>query len=83
MQELLPILSGLCAGLLLGLLRPAMRLPLGIALAVVLGTLATIITGEYKIGWEFLLIDIPLVGIASLVSLVGLRVLRGVGGRPR
>jgi hypothetical protein len=82
-QELLPILSGLCAGLLLGLLRPAMRLPAGAGLAVLLGTLATVVTGEYKIGWEFLLIDIPLVAIASVISLIGLRVLRGAGGRPR
>jgi len=82
-QELLPILSGLCAGLLLGLLRPGMRLPVGVGLAVLLGTLATIITGEYRISWGFLLIDIPLVAVAAVISLVGVRVLRRAGGPSR
>ncbi|HEV2782356.1 MAG TPA: hypothetical protein VGX25_23435 [Actinophytocola sp.] len=76
MNEILPIVAGLLVGLLLGGLKPARRAPLGVTLAVVLGSLATIITGEYRIGWEFLLIDIPLVGVASVVSYLGARALR-------
>jgi hypothetical protein len=34
----------------------------------VLGTLATVVSGEYRIGWEFLLIDIPLVAVCSLTG---------------
>ena len=59
MSELFPILSGFVLGAALGLLRPNIRMPFGIAAAVVLGAIATVISGEYKIGWEFLLIDIP------------------------
>jgi hypothetical protein len=76
MNEIFPVLGGLAVGFLLGLLRPRLRLPVGIAAAVVLGTTATIISGEYKIGWEFLLIDIPLVGIAAAIGLVSARALR-------
>ncbi|HEX6130323.1 MAG TPA: hypothetical protein VF044_01245 [Actinomycetota bacterium] len=75
-NELLPIVSGLVAGALLGFLRPSLRLPVGIALAVVLGTLATVVSGEYRIGWEFLLIDIPLVGLCAVAGLVTARRLR-------
>lgn len=79
MHELFPILSGVALGAALGLLRPGIRMPFGIAVAVVLGATATIISGEYKIGWEFLLIDIPLVGLTAAAALAGTRVLR----RPR
>lgn len=75
-NELLPIASGLVAGALLGFLRPSLRLPAGIALAVVLGTLATVVSGEYRIGWEFLLIDIPLVGLCAVAGLLTARWLR-------
>jgi hypothetical protein len=39
-----------------------------IAAAVVIGFLATVISGEYKIGWEFLAIDIPGTAIAVAVG---------------
>jgi hypothetical protein len=52
----------------------------------VLGTLATIISGEYKIGWEFLLIDIPLVALSSAAAFATARTIRrriaGDPGRP-
>jgi hypothetical protein len=64
-QELLPIVSGLMAGSLLGYLKPSMRVPLGAASAVALGVLATVVTGEFRVSWAFLLIDIPLVAIAA------------------
>ncbi|HSC90102.1 MAG TPA: hypothetical protein VLB86_00460 [Gaiellaceae bacterium] len=75
-NELLPIASGLVVGALLGLVRPSLRLPVGAALAVLLGTLATIASGEYRIGWEFLLIDIPLVGLCAVAGLVTARRVR-------
>ena len=74
--ELFPIVSGLILGAVLTLIRPHMRLAVGVAAAVVLGTLATVISGEYKIGWEFLLIDIPLVAICSAASFSTVRAAR-------
>jgi hypothetical protein len=53
MNELFPILSGLAVGTMLGLIRPQTRLVVAVAAAVVLGTIATVISGEYKIGWEY------------------------------
>jgi hypothetical protein len=80
--ELFPIVSGLILGAALVLIRPRMRLAVGVAAAVVLGTLATVLSGEYKIGWEFLLIDIPLVGVSAAAGFVILRAVRraGAGG---
>ncbi|HET6686209.1 MAG TPA: hypothetical protein VFH02_06760 [Jiangellaceae bacterium] len=82
MNELFPILSGLAVGTMLGLIRPQTRLVVAVVAAVVLGTIATVISGEYKIGWEFLLIDIPLVGVSSAAGFVILRAVRraGAGG---
>jgi uncharacterized membrane protein AbrB (regulator of aidB expression) len=65
LQELVPLVSGFAVGLALGWLRPALRLPVGALLAVVLGTLATVITGEFEVSWGFLLVDIPLVAAAA------------------
>jgi hypothetical protein len=70
MQELFPLACGLVLGALLGALRPGLRLPIGAALAIVLGVLATVATGEFKTSWSYLLIDIPLVAFAAAVGLV-------------
>ena len=75
MNEIFPIASGLIVGAALGGFAPRVRLLLGVVAAVVLGTLATIISGEYRISWEFLLVDIPLVGLSAAV---GFLVSRGV-----
>ena len=85
MQEIFPMLSGLDVGVVLGSFAPRVRLPLGVVAAVVLGTAATVISGEFRIGWQFLLIDIPLVGVFAAVGLVGSRALRRrvVDGRQR
>jgi hypothetical protein len=83
MHELFPILSGLALGAALGLLRPGIRMPFGIAVAVVLGAIATIISGEYEISWAFLIIDIPLVWLTAAAALAGLRTLRRLLPRNR
>lgn len=79
MGELLPIASGLVCGLVLGLVRPGLRLPVGAALAVALGVLATILTGESEISWAFVLIDIPIVAFSALVGLALARYARHRG----
>jgi hypothetical protein len=70
MQELFPIAFGLILGGALGFVRPSLRLPVGAAMAVVLGVLATFVTGEFKTSWAYLLVDIPLVAIAAVVGLL-------------
>ena len=79
MNELFPVLSGLLVGSLLTLIRPQMRLTAGVVASVVLGTAATIVSGEYRIGWEFLLVDIPLVAIASAAGFATARAIRRRG----
>jgi hypothetical protein len=55
-----------------------MRLLAGAPLAVLFGVVATVISGEFRIGWEYLLIDIPLVGLSAVATLVVTRrVVRG------
>ena len=73
MQELFPLACGLLLGAALGFVRPSIRLPVGVALAVVLGVVATVITGEFKASWAYLLVDIPLVAVAAFVSLLSAR----------
>jgi hypothetical protein len=68
MHELFPITAGLLLGALLQLLRPGLRVPVGVVAAVAIGVTATVISGEYKIGWEFLAIDIPGAGLATIAG---------------
>jgi len=64
-NEVFPIMAGLLCGLLLGPLTARRRVYLGLTSAVVLGVLATIVSGEWRASWAFLLIDIPLVAISA------------------
>jgi hypothetical protein len=68
-EEILPVVSGLVLGALIGLLRPSLRVPVGAALILAFGVLATVVSGEYLISWSFLLIDIPLVAVSAAASL--------------
>jgi hypothetical protein len=82
MQELIPLTAGLLLGAVLGYVRPGMRLAVGAILSVVLGVLATIITGEFRVSWEYILFDIPLVAIsAALGFLVARRIRHPAGAR--
>ena len=67
MEELIPVGFGILLGCALGFVRFSVRLPLGGAVAVVLGITATAVTGEATISWAFVLIDIPMVAVAALV----------------
>jgi hypothetical protein len=78
MQELVPLVSGFAVGLVLGAMRPSIRPWLGGVAAVLLGVLATVVTGEAEISWAFVLIDVPLVALAALC---GLLVARGRASR--
>lgn len=78
MHELFPITAGLLLGSLLQFLRPSLRLPVGLAAAVAIGVTATVISGEYKIGWEFLAIDIPGAAIAMAAGFVATKRVRSL-----
>jgi hypothetical protein len=67
-HELFPIAAGLLIGSGLQFVRPSLRLPIALAAAVAIGSLATVISGEYRIGWEFLPIDVPGTAIAIAVG---------------
>jgi hypothetical protein len=71
MNEVFPIVSGLIIGLLVGLLRPSLRLGVAVLLSVAFGVVATVVSGEFRISWGYLLVDIPLVaGSAGLSFLL-------------
>jgi hypothetical protein len=75
-HELFPLASGLLLGALLGLLRPSIRAPVGIVAAVALGVLATVVSGEFRVSWEFLLFDIPLVAVSAVLGMAAARRVR-------
>ena len=68
MTELFPIVAGLLCGLVLGSLTARRRVLVGLAFSVVAGVLATVMSGEWRISWAFLLIDIPLVAVSAVVG---------------
>lgn len=76
MKELLPITLGLGLGAVVGLARPSISIAYAAVLAILLGVLATVVTGEFKTSWGYLLVDIPLVALAAVAALVMVRRLR-------
>ena len=69
-DELLPAVSGILMGVILVYLRPGLRLRIGAALAIVLGTIATVASGEFHVSWGYLLVDLLLVAGGALVSMM-------------
>ena len=68
MTEFFPIVAGLLCGLLLGSFTARRRVIVGLAFSVVAGVLATVVSGEWRISWAFLLIDIPLVAVCAVAG---------------
>jgi hypothetical protein len=82
MTEFFPIAAGLLCGLLLGSLTARRRVIVGVAFSVVAGVLATVVSGEWRISWAFLLIDIPLVAVSAVAGdLLSRRVVLRRAGR--
>ena len=73
MQEAFPIVAGLLLGWSLASVTPRWQRVLGVVLVVLLGVTATVASGEWEVGWEFLLIDIPLVALCTLAGVVAAR----------
>jgi hypothetical protein len=68
MNEILPITFGLIVGLLMGTLTARRRLIAWLGASAALGVAATYLTGEWRISWAFLLVDIPLVAGTAVVA---------------
>ena len=68
MQELFPVVSGVVLGIVVAGLRPSLRLWVGVLLAAVLGLCATVLSGEFEVSWDYLLVDIPLVAVSAGLS---------------
>jgi peptidoglycan/LPS O-acetylase OafA/YrhL len=77
MHELFPIAGGLFIGALLTFVPSRLRIVVGLAAAAVVGVVATVISGEYKIGWEFLAIDIPGAALATVAGSLAVKKARG------
>jgi hypothetical protein len=54
--------------LLLGSLTARRRVIVGLAFPVVVGILATVVFGEWRISWGFLLIDITLMAVSAVAG---------------
>jgi len=78
--ELMPALAGLALGLLLAWFRSRKHRWMAGILVVVIGISATIASGEFRISWGFLFIDIPLVAVAAVAGFAIFRLLNP--GRP-
>ena len=69
MHEIFPVVGGIAIGLLaLRIASARLRTAFVVVLSVILGVIATIISGEALVNWAFLLIDIPLVFGSALVA---------------
>jgi hypothetical protein len=68
MDELFPVVSGVVLGAIVAGIRRSLRLWVGIPLSIALGVAATVLSGEFEVGWEYLLIDIPLVAVSAGLS---------------
>lgn len=66
MNELLPILGGVLAGMFAGLVPCRARMPAATLLASVVAVVATVVSGEYRISWSYVLIDAALAIVAAL-----------------
>lgn len=67
MNELFPILYGALVGIFCAGIREARRRTASwIALSVICGVAATLVSGEFKLGWEYLFIDVPLAAGTAL-----------------
>jgi hypothetical protein len=67
-NEIFPIAAGLLCGVLLGSLTARRRVLVGLTFSVVAGVLATVVSGEWRVSWAYLLVDIPLVAVSAVVG---------------
>ena len=67
-SEIFPVVSGLLLGTFLGSITPRSHKRIGVPILVLLAFLATVVSGEFRISWGFLLVDLPLVSIPAVAA---------------
>jgi uncharacterized membrane protein YedE/YeeE len=75
MNELLPIAGGILLGALLTRVPRSTRIPIAIVGIVLIGFAATVVSGEFRVSWGFLAIDIPGAAIATVCGFLLARAL--------
>lgn len=73
MTEIVPVVLGACSGLLIGRITARYGWWPWLFVAVGLGFAATVLTGEWRLTWAYLLIDIPLVAVSSVAVFTATR----------
>ena len=68
--ERLPVSIGFVLGALLTRLHLPHRWWIGVVLTLFLTASATVLAGEFQFFWGFLLVDIPLVGVATCAGFI-------------
>lgn len=83
MNEVFPVMAGLLVGVFaLRFAAGWLRTAAIVVLSVVFGVLASAISGELAISWEFVLVDIPLVMLAAAAVVVAAPRVRDLVARP-
>jgi hypothetical protein len=81
-MEAFPIVAGFSCGLLVGATTGQWRVWQVAVVSVLLGFAATVLTGEWRTSWLFLIVDVPLVTGGALFGCLAARVARArVSGR--
>ena len=69
MGELFPVIAGVCIGFIMQrAASPRLRMAMMVLLSIVAGFIASYISGELLVSWDFLLFDVPLVFIAAFAT---------------
>lgn len=77
MGEVFPVMAGVLVGAIALQVASARLRMLAIAvLGVIFGVAASSISGELAIGWEFILVDIPLVIASAVVTVLAYNAVR-------
>jgi hypothetical protein len=83
-MEAFPLLAGFTCGLLVGVTTGRWRMWQVAVVSVLLGFAATVLTGEWRTSWLFLLVDVPLVAGSALFGCLAARMVRArISGRGR
>ena len=72
MSEIFPFFGGVLVGVMVAR-RPRVPMAAAAVLAVALGTLATIVSGEFRLSWDYLYFDIPFVALTAAGTAVLVR----------
>ena len=69
MDELFPVAAGAVIGLVVQWVRgPRLRAIVLVALCLVFGSLASLISGELEVSWSFISVDTVLVFVGALLA---------------